>query len=76
MVELSRLCLQNTWRLTKFTCAHYGINLLGNETVICSIIVAKADDTFYHMIYLRKPNNVTAFTKYFRHGNTCYIAYK
>lgn len=47
---------------------HITVLIYQDETVICSIIVAKADDTFYHMIYLRKPNIVTPFTKYCRHG--------
>lgn len=48
--KFNALYLKNTLRLTEFSCTHDSINLLENEAIVCRIIVAKADDTFYYII--------------------------
>lgn len=52
--------------------AHYGINLLENEAIICRIIVAKAD-IFYYVS--GKSNIMTTFTER-KYNDTCRITHK
>lgn len=70
IVEFNVLGLKDTSSLTESNCIHYTFNLLENETIICGLILAKAEDKFY---YIKKIKYCDYIYKHCKHDTCCVI---